>query len=177
MKITIYLASSVNGMISNKRGVPDWLSREYEQGFFSITHETKAVIMGKTTYNVLAPDYLPLKNEGTMIVLTHDEVKSPQSNLIFTDKSPEDVVAILEGRGHNEAVIIGGTLTASAFLKAGLVDELYLVVEPVLFGTGLPLLKDVDYDYKLILSEVRKLNENTVALRYKLQKMELSVPA
>ena len=61
MKISIYLATSANGMISNSRNVPDWLSQEYGMGFISICQRTKAVIMVKTTYNILALDHLPLK--------------------------------------------------------------------------------------------------------------------
>ena len=170
MKIIIYLASSVNGMISNKKGVPDWLSQEYMDGFASVCQETQAVIMGKTTYDILAPDYLPLKNEGTMIVLTHNTDQPGQPNLIFTDKGPEHIVSLLRDRGHTEAVIIGGTMTVSQFLRAGLVDELRLVIEPALFGMGLPLLKDVDGDYQLILSDVRRLNENSVQVWYQLKK-------
>jgi len=72
MKISVYLATSVNGMISNSRNVPDWLSQEYGMGLMSICQRTKAVIMGKTTYNILAPDHLPLKDDGSLVVLTHD---------------------------------------------------------------------------------------------------------
>ena len=67
MKIRVYLAVSANGLISNKRNIPDWLSNEFSQGFMDISHQTKAVIMGKlTTYNYLAPDHLPLRDEGTL---------------------------------------------------------------------------------------------------------------
>jgi dihydrofolate reductase len=45
------------------------------------------------------------------------------------------------------------------------VDELLLVVEPVLFGKGLPLLTQ-DLDRRLVLLDVKKLNQNTVQLRY-----------
>ncbi len=149
MNISVYLASSVNGMISNKANVPNWLSQEYGQGFLAICQRMKAVVMGKTTYEILIPDHLPLKSEGTLIVLTHDSAAKPsQSNVVFTDKTPQEIVRILEARGHHEAVIIGGTQTLSAFVKSGMVDELYLVVEPVLFGAGLPLLRDVDAEYK-----------------------------
>jgi dihydrofolate reductase len=171
MKIRIYLASSVNGMISNQKGVPDWLSQEYGQGFMSLSQQAKAVIMGKKTYNILVPDHLPLKSEGTIVVLTHDTAAAPvQSNVIFTDKNPTEIVELLEKRGHDEAIIIGGTETVSEFMKSGLVDELYLVVEPVIFGTGLPMLRDVDVDYRLTLSDVKKLNDNTIALQYRVKK-------
>lgn len=73
MKISIYIAISVDGFISNSRNAPDWLSPEYSQGLVSICQKMKAVIMGKTTYNILSPDYLPLQKEGTTVVLTTDE--------------------------------------------------------------------------------------------------------
>lgn len=168
MKILVYLASSINGMISNASNVPDWLSPEYAREFQAVCQQTSAVVMGRTTYGILAPDHLPLRGEGTLIVLTHDTAVAPaQSNVVFTDGTPEEIVGILEARGHDEAVIIGGTQTVSAFLGAGLVDELDLIVEPVLFGAGLPLLRDVDADYPLVLLDVRTLTDHTVRLRYR----------
>lgn len=169
MKIIIYLAASANGMISNKRNIPDWLSPAYEQGFMAISQRTQAVIMGKTTYNILSPDYLPLK-EGSLVVLTHDTNATPsQSNVLFTGDSPEKIVAQLAAKGHTEAVIIGGTQTVTEFVKAGLVNEIILVVEPVLFGSGLPLVNDVEFEYQLALVEVRKLNGDTVQLHYEVK--------
>ena len=169
MKIIVYLAASANGLISNKRNVPDWLSEEYGQAFMTISQRTKAVIMGKTTYSILAPDYLPLKDEGILVVLTHDtSAPRAQSNVVFTEESPQAIASMLEAEGYSEAVIIGGTATVSEFMKARLVNELILVVEPVLFGSGLPLLKDVDHEYSMSLYEVKKLNDNSVQLHYHL---------
>jgi dihydrofolate reductase len=167
MKIIIYLAASANGMISNNRNVPDWLSQEYGQGFMEISQRTQAVIMGKKTYNILAPDYLPLKEGGSLVVLTHDTKATPhQSNVLFTSDSPEKIVAQLAAKGHTEAVIIGGTQTVSAFIKAGLVNEIILVLEPVLFGKGLPLMEEAESEYKLSLLDVKKLNDHTIQLHY-----------
>jgi len=169
MNISVFLASSINGMISNRANVPDWLSQEYGQGFLAISQRTKAVIMGRKTYEILIPDHLPLKGEGTLIVLTRDTAATPtQSNVVFTNKTPQEIVRFLEARGHHEAVIIGGMHTVSEFAKAGLVDELYLVVEPVLFGGGLPLLRDVDADFKMTLVDVHTLSAHTVQLHYRM---------
>ena len=171
MKVSIYIALSANGLISNQRGVPDWLSQEYGQGFMAICQKTKAVIMGKTTYNILAPDYLPLKNDGTTVVLTTDiEAKSVNPTVVFTNKEPKDIVSMLEEKGHTEVVIIGGTITVSEFMSSGAVDDIYLVIEPVLFGNGLPLFKDTEFEYKLNLIEIIKLNTNTIQLHYTIRK-------
>jgi dihydrofolate reductase len=170
MKVIIYLAASANGLISNNRNVPDWLSPEYGQGFMDISQRTQAVIMGKTTYNILSPDYLPLKEGGSLVVLTHDTTATPsQSNVVFTSDSPEEIVAQLTSKGHTEAVIIGGTQTVSAFVKAGLVNEIILVVEPVLFGKGLPLVNDVELERQLALLDVKKINDNTIQVHYEVK--------
>lgn len=171
MKISIYIATSANGLISNSRGVPDWLSPEYGQGFMEICQKTNAVIMGKTTYNILAPDYLPLKGDGTTIVLTSNIQEKPANpTVVFTNKKADEIVSMLEEKGYAEAVIIGGSLTVSEFINSRLVDDIFLVVEPVFFERGLPLFKDTKFESKLNLREVTKLNSNTVQLHYEIRK-------
>jgi dihydrofolate reductase len=171
MKISVYIAVSANGLISNARNQPDWLSNEYGEGLYTMCEKFGAVIMGKTTYNILAPDYLPLKNKGTTVVLTTDsKAKSDNSSVVFTKDDPAAIVRTLSQRGHTTAVIIGGTMTVSAFVNAGLVDDIYLVMEPVLFGAGMPLLKGVESEIKLNLLEVSKLNDRTLRLHYALIK-------
>jgi len=171
MKISIYIAMSANGFISNSRNVPDWLSNEYGEGLYAMCKEFNAVIMGKTTYNILAPDYLPLKDQGTTIVLTTDkEARSENPTVVFTQDNPSAIIRSLEARGYTKAVIIGGAMAIKEFINAGFIDDIYFVFEPVLFHTGLPLLKDVNLDFKLRLLEVKKLNENTVRLHYEFKK-------
>ena len=171
MKISIYVAVSLNGFISNSRNEPDWLSPEFDQGFVSICQKYKAVIMGKTTYNKLAPDYLPLTTEGTTVVLTTDkQTKSDNPTVVFAQNNASEIAQMLTGKGHTEAVIIGGAMTISEFVNAGLVSDIYFVMEPVLFGTGLSLFKKVELDFKLKLLEVTKLNDSTVQLHYEIQK-------
>jgi dihydrofolate reductase len=170
MKISIYIAVSSNGFISNSRNEPDWLSSEFEQGFTSICQKYKAVIMGRTTYNKLSPDYLPLTSEGTTVVLTTDKhAKSNNPTVVFTQNSASETIQMLADKGHNEAVIIGGTMTISEFVNAGLVNDIYFVIEPVLFSTGLPLVKNVKLDLTLKLLEVAKLNDSTLQLHYEVQ--------
>ncbi len=170
MNISIYIATSANGLISNARGVPDWLSPEYGQGFFEACRRTKAVIMGRRTYDILAPDHLPLRDEGVTVVLTsHADLTPANPTVVFTRDRPEAIAAMLAQRGHAEAVIVGGAVTMSQFIDAGLVNEIVLVVEPYLFGgEGLPLLAGVARDRQLALVESAKLNDDTLRLRYRL---------
>lgn len=170
IKVSIYMAFSANGLISNQRGVPDWLSPEYGKGFMKICQRTKAVIMGKKSYDILAPDNLPLKEDGATIVLTsHIEAEPANPTVVFTSKSPKEILTLLEEKKHREAVIIGGTATVTEFLNSGMVDDIYFVVEPVLFGDGLPFFKNAGLELKLNLLDVKKMNKNTVQLHYEIQ--------
>ena len=51
-------------------------------------------------------------------------------------------------------------------MQAGLINEIVLVVEPVVFGSGLTLFKEGEFAYKLSLTDVKKLNDHTVQLHY-----------
>jgi dihydrofolate reductase len=171
MKITIYIATSANGYISNSRNVPDWLSDEYGSGMMEICNRYRAVIMGRTTYDIIAPDYLPFSTDGIMKVMSRQkDLKSANATVHFTSEAPREIVSSFELHGYSQAVIIGGTQTMSAFFQEGLVDDIYLVFEPVFFGRGLPLFEQVEFESKLNLLEFKKLNSNTTLLHYEVRK-------
>ncbi|HWI85871.1 MAG TPA: dihydrofolate reductase family protein, partial [Sphingomonas sp.] len=50
-------------------------------------------------------------------------------------------IASLDGVDH--LMVEGGAITASAFLKADLVDRILLYRAPILIGTGKPALRDI----------------------------------
>ena len=171
MRVTSYIGLSVNGMIAKASGVSDWGSNERVQGVITACQKTKAVIMGKTTYDQLAPDNLPLKEQGTTVVLTHEtSLKPANSTVLFTHETPKEIIAMLEKKGYQEVVVIGGSKTVSAFMSAGVIDEIYFDFEPFLFGNGLPVFKEVDFEYKLKLLEMKKLNTHTIQLHYQIVK-------
>ena len=85
----------------------------------------------------------------------------------FRDASPEDVLAeAREAAGGRDVRIGGGYGTTSAFLRAGLVDDLHLMVAPVFLGRGHRLFDDLagfDADYT-VTSEVAESGELHITL-------------
>jgi dihydrofolate reductase len=62
-------------------------------------------------------------------------------------------------------VSIGGALLASAALRAGLVEDIHLIVVPVVVGGGTPVLpRDVRFD--VALRAERTFSNGTVHLHY-----------
>lgn len=60
-------------------------------------------------------------------------------------------------------------------MQENLVDELYLDIEPVIFGSGMPLFAVADFERKLQLIETKKLSVDELQLHYKVMKNETAV--
>src|SRR5947209_15984092 len=60
-------------------------------------------------------------------------------NVMFISQSPAAFIRQLRKRPGKNIWLMGGGELARDFLKADLVDELYLGIVPVLLGEGIPL--------------------------------------
>jgi len=71
--------------------------------------------------------------------------------------------------GITKILLGGGTKINSEFLKAGLVDEIHLTIEPKIFGAGQKFVDHYNLDINLELIECTKMNEKgTLLLKYKI---------
>jgi dihydrofolate reductase len=108
--------------------------------------------MGSTTYATLLK---PLK-ERVNIVYSRDKTFEGAET---TQLSPRELLKELEDRGFKSVAICGGSSIYSMFMKAGVVDTIYLTIEPLLFGTGIPLFKE-DMNYQLETRSVQQSEES-----------------
>jgi len=169
MKAFIILATTADGKIAKDANhVANWTSKEDKQFFISKTKEAGVVIMGLNTYKTINR---PLP-ERLNIVLTRTPEKEKQlsGSLEFTNQTPQEIFADLKKRGYNQVAVIGGATINSLFLAAGLIDELYLTIEPVLFGSGIGLFADKIDIGKLQLLETKKISDNVILLHYQIKK-------
>jgi len=65
-------------------------------------------------------------------------------------------------------LLLGGASLNNSFFKANFVNELWLTLEPKLFGSGNDLAGNAELDINLELFEMEKLNsQGTLLLKYK----------
>ena len=64
---------------------------------------------------------------------------------------------------------VGGPTTAATFLRAGLIDEVRLYVNPVILGAGTPFFPALDAPIELRLFETRTFSSGVVELRYEVE--------
>lgn len=168
MIISLIAALSADGRIaqSENQNSTDWTSKEDLAFFVRKTKEIGTVVIGRRTFDTIGK---PLKGRR-MIVMTRKPRQSTfrdeDGSVEYTNASPAELVAKLEKEGVKELAVCGGSQIYSSFLQAGLVNDLYLSVEPVLFGSGVAFGEGYDR-INMTLADVERLSAQTVLLHYR----------
>ncbi len=166
------MATTVDGIIAKtKTQNADWTSKADKKVFIEETKKAGVIIMGETTFEAMGKKALPGRLN---LILTLEPEKYQDRTepglLEFMKASPDEVIKNLEQRGYQSAILGGGARTNSFFLKAGLVDEILITVEPKIFGIGMNFTEGEDLDINLELIETKKIGDNAVQLWYKILK-------
>jgi dihydrofolate reductase len=77
-----------------------------------------------------------------------------------------DEIAALKRQPGKDIYLVGGGRTTASLLEAGLVDELRLIVHPLIAGEGRALLATMERRRELELRTVRQLQGGRVSLVY-----------
>ena len=90
-----------------------------------------------------------------------------RDGVIFTHQSPTALVRQLRKSKGKSIWLMGGGELARDFLKADLVDELYIGMVPVLIGEGIPLFPPGFPQREFSLVENKTYSKGLIALKYK----------
>lgn len=166
------MVSSADGYITKHDDgrVYLWASPEDQAHFVSLKDQADVIIMGSQTYRAAA-DVIQLQPETLRVVVTRQpsawQAKTVPGQLEFTDEAPAALLERLAQSGYQRMLLVGGSMLNAAFLAAGLVNDLYLTVEPKVFGSGKHL-SNLSHQVQLELLDTRQLNEQgTLVLHYR----------
>ncbi len=173
MKIIMVAVSSLNGKLTKGKdpNIYSWTSKEDSKLFFSLIEKNNLIVMGGKTYEA-ARKIIKHKKNKLRIVLTRNPEKyfkeTIKGVLEFTDESPLKLIARLGNRGYKKILVVGGSEVNTLFLKSKLVNEIYLTIEPKIFGSGTNLLNEENFDVSLKLIGLKKLNkQGTLLLKFR----------
>lgn len=167
MKVVLYMAMTLNGYIAKENNETPWSDEEW-QSFSKFVKEVKNIIIGKNTYEIMKKDDELSKIGNPFTVVVSKEDFAHNSNFAIA-KSPKEALKILKEKNFAKALVAGGGILNASFMKDKLIDEIYLDIEPIVFGKGIKLFADEEFDIKLHLLKIRKLTKNIIQLHYKIQ--------
>jgi dihydrofolate reductase len=170
MKIILVFVSTLDGKIT-KWGDPivkSWSSQEDNEYFNKIWARSGLIVMGSKTYN--KSQIKPASNH-LLVIMTRNPLvykdKYVKDQVEFTNKSPAELALHYENEGYKKMIVVGGAQIATSFLIDQLVDELWLTVEPRIFGKGDTIVEDTELDIKLRLISCKKVNRlGTLITKY-----------
>jgi dihydrofolate reductase len=169
-KIVLGLGISLDGYIARPDGAVDFLfmPKDYSMADFFASIDT--AIMGRKTYDVSKAMGGGGGDFGAKIksyVFSRTLPPGEREGMTFVNLSPSALVEQIRQHKGKDIWLMGGGELGRDFLKADLVDELYLGVVPVLLGEGIPLFPSGFPQRNFELIENKTFSKGLIALKYK----------
>ncbi|MCC8425378.1 dihydrofolate reductase family protein [Mucilaginibacter sp. UR6-11] len=182
-KLKLQMQLSVDGYVAGPNGEMDWMSWGWGEDIKDyvrvITTPVDTIIMGRKLAEGFIPHWAGLmQNPETADEFTQKMVKTPkvvfsktlresgwENTVIATGDIAEEVKKLKAAEG-GDIITYGGAGFASALIKAGLVDEYHLFINPAAIGNGIPIFKMLDKKLGFELAKIRAFEVGIVALHY-----------
>jgi len=180
MKISVYIATSLDGFIAREDGSLDWLpgsdgeaidGNNEDYGYHAFMESVDVLIMGRNTYEMVA-GFGPWPYGEKKVIVLSSSIKELPPELPdvveLRSGSPDDIVKQLEASGYKHAYIDGGH-TIQGFLKSDLINEITITRVPIVIGGGIPLFGPLEKDYVLKHITTQSFDNGFVQSRYAIQ--------
>jgi len=141
---TLTAVVSADGFIARRAGEHPgtWASAEEQARFLAEVARHDWAFMGRVTHETA------LRQDRRRVVFSRSATgldwHTPRHLWVDPAKVPmaEILAALGVVRPPRRCVVLGGTTVHDWFLEHGLIDRIELTIEPLRFGTGLPLLSE-----------------------------------
>ena len=157
MKISAYIATSLDGYIARENGALDWLpgsagaSDGEDYGYHEFMDTVDVLLLGRKTYEqVLSFGQWPY-GEKRVIVWSRSAIQIPAnlSEMVeYRSSAPAQLVDELANAGVQHLYVDGGK-TILSFIQAGLMQQIIITTVPILIGKGICLFGSIDQDIHL----------------------------
>ncbi|MGF0032252.1 dihydrofolate reductase family protein [Bariatricus sp. SGI.154] len=166
-KVILYIAISLDGYIADKNGKVDWLNEygsdedmEGADGYSLFLKKVDTVVMGYNTYHQIVTELSPEQwvYEGLKsYVITHNKIPS-NSEIMFVNSSPGDLIKNLKKESGKDIWICGGANIINQLMQEELIDRFHISVIPTILGNGIKLFDEIDNEVKLDFVQTRSGN-------------------
>jgi|SRR5579859_1801623 len=176
-KILIHEFVSLDGVMET----PTWtfefpFDPKMGQAIAGIMSDSKAILLGRTTYQEFAPAWstrtaeddpgAPFFNESPKYVVSSSLKSGDWQNTTILGPYDPDSIRSLKDQVDGDIYVSGSGTLVRALMADGLLDELHMFVFPIVLGSGLRLFPDGGPQSKLALTASESYDSGVVHLGY-----------
>lgn len=171
-KVKLFIASSLDCYIAREDGGTDWLYTDADYGYAKFYDSIDTIIVGRKSYDQsLTFKEYPYKGKKVYVFSRKKERKNNnEQDVEYIDTNIQDFVTSLTQSIGKDIWLLGGGEIVSVLLNAGLVDEIILSIHPIILGTGIPLLRNIQKEVNLKLENSLSFESGLTQLSYKVLK-------
>ncbi len=160
-----FVAASVDGRISLlSKTLPDWTSKEDWRFFQKSLSRVDAVVVGRNTYQSAAKR---LRKRNTFVLSSRPKTVKRRGIVTFVNPASVDLAKLFQE--YKSVAVLGGGAVYSFMLENGFLDEIFVTVEPFIFGRGKEMFVGGIRTTQVRLLSVRRLNRTgTLLLHYQI---------
>lgn len=170
MKIRTRMCISVDGYVTTPDGWPAqiadpaWNPESF--GFVEFQKRCDAVLMGRTTFEpALGAEQWPWANLDVFVLGSQRPPGTPEH--VVVDSDPARLLESVRAANRGGDVhLVGGPRTIETYRALGALDQLGLIVLPLMIGDGMQLTPSLSTDTGLTLERTDVLPTGAVELVY-----------
>ena len=175
-KVSVYIATSLDGFIARENGELDWLDRASatvpageDCGYRDFMESVDVLVMGRHTFEKVRSFGDWPYGETSVVVLSRSPISFPADFPSCVSHSSEAPAALHRKLSENGAkhLYVDGGVTIQRFLREGLVDEITITTIPIILGTGIPLFGSMERDVRLSHCRTKTYDFGFVQTTYK----------
>ncbi|MDX1958808.1 MAG: dihydrofolate reductase family protein [Leptospiraceae bacterium] len=173
MKVTVFIAVSIDGFIATKNGDVDWLHNpiygmgDEDFGYADYITFIDCVIMGRGTYDKISDfDEWPFPERRVIVMSSTLKNSDESSKVEIINSTPEELITKLK-KENVRSIYLDGGKTIQSFLKANLIDEITITYIPILLGSGISLFDSIEKEIHLKLLKTKSWENGFVQSKYK----------
>ncbi len=176
-KVVYYIAMTVDHYIAHEDGGIEGFAADghYIADYINSLRDYDTVLMGRSTYEfgyqygIQPGQAVPTYGHMMQYVFSRSMEAFDNHGLKVVQSDAADFVCDLKTQGGGDIYLCGGGRLAGTLLDAGLVDELILKLNPVVFGGGIPVFGGLCEGFDLSLLDTKVYNNGVVFLHYALK--------
>jgi dihydrofolate reductase len=160
----------LDGLIEGPNGEYDWCFTDQDYGMNDFLKGIDAVFYGRKSYEMMMGYEGGNPFAGIRGYVFSNTLKDTKEGFELVNGDIISLVQKLKAAEGKDIWLFGGALLTSSLMNAGLVDELWMSVHPIVLGQGKPLFVDIQRRIKMELLETKPYDSGLVSLRYRILK-------